>query len=58
MEINVSQLLKSNIGATREYEVDEGADITGDGSHDSVKGKVKLTRTNRGILVQGDFKTR
>jgi uncharacterized protein len=58
MEINVSQLLKSHIGATREYEVDDPADITGDGSQDSVQGKIKLTRTNRGILVQGDLKTR
>jgi uncharacterized protein len=58
MEINVSQLLKSNIGATREYEVDEAADITGEGSADPVQGKIKLTRTNRGILVQGDFETR
>ncbi len=58
MEINVSQLLKSHIGATREYEVDEPADIIGEGSFNPVRGKIKLTRTNRGILVQGDLKTK
>jgi uncharacterized protein len=57
MEINVSQLLKSNIGATREYEIDEPADITGCGQSYPVQGSIRLTRTNRGILVQGTLKT-
>jgi uncharacterized protein len=57
MEINVSQLLKSHIGATREYEVNEAADILSNGLISKVEGSVKLTRTNRGILVQGTLKT-
>jgi uncharacterized protein len=51
VEINVAQLLKAPIGTTRDYEVDEVADID-DGGY-PVKGKVQLTRTNRGILVKG-----
>ena len=58
MEINVSQQLKASIGNVREYEIDDHTDILGIGVSSLVKGKVKLTRTNRGILVQGDFSTR
>jgi uncharacterized protein len=53
MEINVSQQLKSPIGTVREYEVDDLTDILGIGVKTRVNGTVKLTRTNRGILVQG-----
>lgn len=55
MEINVAQLLKAPIGTTRDYEVDEVADI--DGSSHPVKGTIQLTRTNRGILVKGTINT-
>ena len=55
MQINVAQLLKSPIGETREYEVSEVTDI--DGSNCLVEGKVKLMRTNRGILVKGTVHT-
>ena len=55
MQVNVAQLLKAPIGTTRDYEVDEAADID-DSSH-PVKGKVQLTRTNRGILVRGTINT-
>jgi uncharacterized protein len=58
MEINVSQQLKAAIGYVREYEIDDVADILGDGLKAEIKGRVKLTRTNRGILVQGTFTTR
>jgi uncharacterized protein len=57
MEINVSQLLKSHIGATRDYGLDEPADVTGSGRSSPVRGSIKLTRTNRGILVQGSLNT-
>jgi len=57
MEINVSQQLKAPIGNIREYEIDEKADILGSGLSTGIKGSVKLTRTNRGILAQGKFKT-
>ena len=51
MQINVAQQLKASIGATRNYEINEIVDIA-DGSS-LVQGKVRLTRTNRGILVKG-----
>jgi uncharacterized protein len=58
VEINVSQFLKLHIGAAREYEINEPADILGNGVSNPVEGSVKLTRTNRGILVQGNLKTK
>ena len=57
MEINVSQQLKSHIGNVREYEVNAKADILETGVSSQVTGKVKLIRTNRGILVQGRLHT-
>jgi len=51
MQINVAQQLKAPIGTTRNYEINEIVDIA-DGSS-LVQGKVRLTRTNRGILVKG-----
>jgi uncharacterized protein len=57
MEINVSQQLKANIGNVHEYEVDELTDVMGIGVSSRVEGSVKLTRTNRGILVQGTLHT-
>jgi uncharacterized protein len=53
MEMNVSQQLKSAIGTLREYEIDDLLDILGEGQKSSIRGKVVLTKTNRGILVQG-----
>ena len=58
MEINVSQQLKANIGNVREYEISELTDIRGIGVSSPVEGSVKLTRTNRGILVQGTLHTK
>jgi uncharacterized protein len=57
MEINVSQQLKATIGTVREYEIDDQFDIIGVGNKNSIKGIVTLTRTNRGILVQGSLTT-
>lgn len=54
---NVAQLLKEPVGSTRDYELDEPVDITGNGVGGQVKGKVRLTRTNRGILVKGTVNT-
>jgi uncharacterized protein len=54
-EINVAQLLKSPIGSTRSYDIDETVK-TGDGSS-PVRGVVTLLRTNRGILVTGKLDT-
>jgi uncharacterized protein len=55
VEINVSQQLKSQIGNVREYEVSDAADILGIGVSLLVEGKVKITRTNRGMLVRGSL---
>jgi uncharacterized protein len=51
MLINVSQLLQEPIGATREYEIDDRADILGDGKEHRVRGQCRMLRTRRGILV-------
>lgn len=59
MRFNVAQLLKSPAGTSREYDLDE--DITGiDPDLDALKpvtGKVRLLRTNDGILVTGQAQT-
>ena len=55
MQINVSQLLKESIGSSRNYEVSEMVDVSGDGSGKKVEGEVRLLRTQRGILVKGEL---
>ena len=55
MRINVSQQLKAPIGSVRNYEVNGAVDITGGDS--MVQGKVRLVRTDRGILVGGTLHT-
>lgn len=55
MQINVAQLLKSSQGSTRDYELSDK--ISCDGNELMVKGQVKLTRTNRGVLAEGQFAT-
>ncbi|MDP2917015.1 MAG: DUF177 domain-containing protein [Dehalococcoidia bacterium] len=57
MLLNASQLLKESIGSTRAYKVSETVDIMEEGDGSPVEGDVKLTRTNRGILVQGKLRT-
>jgi uncharacterized protein len=52
MELNVSQLLQEPVGSTREYDIDEIADIIGDGKEYRVQGECGLLRTRRGILVK------
>jgi uncharacterized protein len=46
-------LLKESIGASRDYNISETIDVVDDNIIIPVKGEVKLTRTNRSILVQG-----
>lgn len=59
MRFNVAQLLKSAIGTTRQYEIED--DITGiDADLEVVKplvGKIRLLRTTDGILVTGRLHT-
>jgi uncharacterized protein len=52
MELNVSQLLQDPVGSTREYKIDEAADIIGDGKEYTLQGGCRLLRTRRGILVK------
>ena len=55
MQINVAQLLKQPIGATRSYKVDELNEYAEDGKA-KFEGKVRLFRTDRGILVRGKLR--
>jgi uncharacterized protein len=57
MEINVSQLLKAPIGSTREFSLDNSVPILGEELKSLVTGRVKLTKTHRGVLVQGTVET-
>jgi uncharacterized protein len=57
MQINVSQLLQEPIGSTREYEINEAAEIISDGKEYNVQGKCHLLRTQRSILVKCALKT-
>lgn len=50
LAINVAQQLKEPIGSEREYELDGLVDI--DGKESTVSGRVKLVRTDRGIIVE------
>ena len=53
---NVSQLLQEPIGAERRYDLDETiAGTDEDGSPVRVRGRVRLMRTNRGLLAYGDL---
>ena len=52
MQINVSQLLQEPIGATRDYQVNEAADIVGNQKRGRVQGEVRLLRTQRSVLAQ------
>ena len=56
---NVAQLLKSDVGATRLYTVDDVCQPFGEAVHAvlPVRGTVQLLRTNNGILGQGRFST-
>ena len=53
MRINVAQQLKQPVGITRLYKVSETEKTTGR----KVKGELKLTRTDKGILVTGELET-
>ncbi len=57
MQINVAQQLRSAIGTVKEHEVDLVMDVTGYGSTSRIQGTVTLTRTDRGILLEGVLNT-
>lgn len=55
--LNVAQLLKEPIGATRDYDVATPTAHLADELEQSgpAAGRVRLLRTNRGVLVEGDL---
>ncbi len=57
MQINVAQQLRSAIGNVKEHDVNVVMDVTGYGNTSRLQGKVSLTRTDRGILVEGVLNT-
>ncbi len=57
MEINVSQLLKEEIGSSRKNKIDETLDIVEDKRDNAVSGEISLLRTQRGILVRAELHT-
>jgi uncharacterized protein len=52
MDMNVSQLLRDPIGSTRDFQIDEEVNITGDGKNHKIKGNCNMLRTQRSILVK------
>jgi uncharacterized protein len=54
---NVSQLLKTSVGTTRDYDFDEREPEleASAGLRGPIRGHVHLTRTGHGILVQTDY---
>ena len=57
MQINVSQLLQESVGSTREYEIDEEADVIGDGREYHLRGQCQLLRLQRSILAKCSLDT-
>lgn len=55
MLFNVAQLLQEPIGAERVYPVDAAVPGAGDVSGTDVRGTVRLTRTNRGLLAYAEL---
>jgi DUF177 domain-containing protein len=56
---NVAGLLADDPGATRDYEVSGATIDLGDGLRlaDPIEGRVRLARTNRGLIVTADLRT-
>ncbi|MBN1160921.1 MAG: DUF177 domain-containing protein [Dehalococcoidales bacterium] len=52
MDMNVSQLLRDPIGATRDFKIDKLIDIAGDGKNHKIQGECHMLRTQRSILVK------
>lgn len=55
MQVNVAQLLKEPVGSTRSYDISELQDKE-ERAASNLKGKVKLLRTDREILVRARLK--
>ncbi len=57
MEINVSQLLTSPVGTTKDWVIDDVVDVNDSGVEVPIKGEILLTRTNRSVLAKGTLRT-
>ena len=57
MQFPVAQLLKSGVGATREYDVDDNVWIFSESQPERVRGVVSLLRTSNGILARAHLST-
>jgi uncharacterized protein len=57
LKYHVALLLKPEVGATLELDVDEVQQTLGDLKVDFVRGQLLLTRTTRGVLATGQFHT-
>jgi uncharacterized protein len=55
LQVNVSQLLKSPVGETRHFTIDDSVNILD--TEQKVQGEVELIRTNRSVLVRGTLQT-
>ena len=53
LQVNVAQLLKDAVGATRTFEVDGPELESDDGASAHVHGALRLTRTDQGVWVSG-----
>ena len=53
LQVNVAQLLKDAVGATRTFEVDGLALESDEGASAYVRGEFRLTRTDRGVWASG-----
>ena len=53
LQVNVAQLLKDAVGATRTFEIDSPELESDDGALAYVQGALRLTRTDQGIWVSG-----
>ena len=53
-QINVSQLLKTNVGSVKKFGLDQAIlDLEDEDSASKIDGEVLLTRTDRGVWVSG-----
>ena len=57
LKYNIAPLLRPEVGATVSLEINEGAQTLGDLKVEHVRGTLRLTRTNRRILVKGTIQT-
>ena len=58
LEINVAQQLKEAIGSTRNFDIGETCDLDSDIGICEIQGRVRLLRTDRGILASVTLTTK